>query len=296
MKVISIIGLGLIGGSVAIDIRKGKFASRIIGVDLNQAHAATALELGLVDEVLPLQRAVMQSDLVLLAVPVNAIGTLLPQVLDHLPEQGVVIDFGSTKSVLCEQVRQHPKRGQYVAAHPIAGTENSGPGAALEGLYAGKTNIVCEQEVSSVAAMAAATALFDVLGLSTIFMDPETHDKHLAYISHLSHISSFVLSNTVLDVEKAEKDIFALAGSGFASTVRLAKSSPAMWGPIFEQNSHYLSKALEEYIAHLQHFLHHLQQQDTPTLYQMMEEANKIRPVLEGKSKVAALPDKQASA
>ncbi|AKD03661.1 prephenate dehydrogenase [Pontibacter korlensis] len=284
MKVITIIGLGLIGGSVARDLRRTGFASSIIGVEQSSQHAATALQLGLVEEVLPLQEAVAQSDVVVLAIPVNAIATMLQPVLSLLPEKAILIDFGSTKGLLCEQVRNHAKRQQYVAAHPIAGTENSGPTAALEGLYAGKTNIVCERELSSDAAMAVAMELFEALGLQTVFMDPEAHDKHLAYISHLSHISSFVLSMTVLNVEKEEKDIFALAGSGFASTVRLAKSSPAMWAPIFEQNSTYLNNALEEYITLLKDFQQHLHNRNSDKLCKMMEEANKIRPVLEGKS------------
>ncbi|TPE44227.1 prephenate dehydrogenase [Pontibacter mangrovi] len=289
MHTVTIVGLGLIGGSAARDLRRENVATSIIGVDQNPAHAGAALALGLVDEVLPLQEAVEKADVVLLAVPVNAIGALLRPVLDLLPEHATLIDFGSTKSALCGQVRQHPKRGQYVAAHPIAGTENSGPAAALEHLYKGKTNIVCEREASSGEALATAMALFEALGLQTVFMDAETHDKQLAYISHLSHVSSFVLSMTVLDAEKAEKDIFALAGSGFASTVRLAKSSPAMWAPIFEQNSAYLGQAIEEYITILKQFQEHLQSGNTAILYQMMEQANKIRPVLEGKAKTPAL-------
>lgn len=288
MKIVTIIGLGLIGGSAARDLRREGFASSIIGVEQNPYHASTALELGLVDEVLPLEEALGNSDVVVLAIPVNAIAALLTPVLDLLPAQATLIDFGSTKAILCEQVRNHPRRGQYVAAHPIAGTENSGPTAALEHLYLGKTNIVCEREASSEAALTTAMGLFGALGLQTVFMDAETHDKHLAYISHLSHVSSFVLSMTVLDVEKAEKDIFGLAGSGFASTVRLAKSSPAMWAPIFEQNSAFLGQAIEEYITILKRFQQHLQNGETGKLYEMMEHANKIRPVLEGKSKAPA--------
>ncbi|MBA9076323.1 MULTISPECIES: prephenate dehydrogenase [Rufibacter] len=282
MKTFTIIGTGLIGGSVARDIRKTGTDAHLIGVEQNADHAARALELQLVDAVLPLSEAVAQADVVLLAIPVTAIQQLLPQLLDLVPPQAVVIDFGSTKSLLCEAVKDHPKRAQFVAAHPIAGTENSGPEAALEGLYQGKMNIICEKEKSSEFALEVALELFDLLGLKTVFMQAEEHDKHVAYISHLSHVSSFLLGLTVLDVEKDEKNIFMLAGSGFASTVRLAKSSPDMWAPIFEQNAFFLSHALEEYIKHLQKFQECLQQKDTAQLYEMMRQANQIRPVLDG--------------
>ncbi|EMR00839.1 prephenate dehydrogenase [Cesiribacter andamanensis] len=285
MKTVCIIGTGLIGGSMALDLRKGEFAARIIGVEQHAAHAADALACGLVDAVLPLEEALSEASLTILAIPVNAALQLLPRILDLLTPGAVVLDVGSTKAQLCAAVAHHPKRAQYVAAHPIAGTENSGPRAALAGLFQGKTNIICEQERSSQQALAEALALMEVLGMRTLYMRAEEHDKHLAYVSHLSHISSFVLSLTVLDIEKEEENIFALAGSGFASTARLAKSSPAMWGPIFEQNTAFLSLALQEYITHLQLFQQRLQQGNTPALLQMMEEANRIRPILEGKSR-----------
>jgi prephenate dehydrogenase len=284
MKTICIIGTGLIGGSMARDLRQSGFASRLIGVEKNPDHALTALQSGLVDELLPLEEAVSLSDISILTVPVTTSVALLPRLLELLPPQGVLLDAGSTKGLLCAAVAQHARRRQYVAAHPIAGTENSGPQAALPGLFQGKTNIICEPEKSAPEALATALSLFEVLGMRSIYMKPEEHDKHLAYVSHLSHISSFVLSLTVLDIEKEEENIFALAGSGFASTVRLAKSSPAMWGPIFEQNTPFLSLALEEYIAHLQRFQQELQAGNGAALLQMMEEANRIRPVLEGKS------------
>ncbi|MFN7793746.1 MAG: prephenate dehydrogenase, partial [Cyclobacteriaceae bacterium] len=234
---IAIVGLGLIGGSLAIDLRSKKIATRLIGVDFNEGHARKALELGLVDEILPEEKAFAESDVVILAIPVNTIGALLPSILDRVAKNAVVIDTGSTKSMICKSVAQHDRRAQFVAAHPISGTENSGPTAALQGLFEGKTNIICEKEQSSKSFLAVAKNIFDSVGMNTIFMEPDEHDKHVAYVSHLSHVSSFLLGQTVLDIEKDEKNIFDLAGSGFASTVRLAKSSPAMWAPIFEQNS-----------------------------------------------------------
>lgn len=282
MKV-TVIGLGLIGGSLAIDLRKKKLATELIGVDFNQAHAQQAVVLGLVDRILPEDKALADSDVVLLTIPVNAIGALLPTILDQIGKNTVVIDTGSTKGLICKSVSGHARRNQFVAAHPISGTENSGPTAALEGLFVGKTNIICEHEKSSEHSLKIAQSIFDAVGLKTIFMEAEEHDKHVAYVSHLSHVSSFLLGQTVLDIEKDEKNIFDLAGSGFASTVRLAKSSPAMWAPIFEQNSEYLSQALLEYIMHLQKFHYHLMKKDSKELMKTLTNANGIRRVLEKK-------------
>ncbi len=282
MKV-TVIGLGLIGGSLSMDLRKHKLATDLIGVDFNQAHAQQAVELGLVDRILPEDKALAESDVVLLTIPVNAIGALLPTILDQIGKNTVVIDTGSTKGLICKSVSGHARRNQFVAAHPISGTENSGPTAALEGLFVGKTNIICESEKSSEHSLKIAQSIFDAVGLKTIFMEAEEHDKHVAYVSHLSHVSSFLLGQTVLDIEKDEKNIFDLAGSGFASTVRLAKSSPAMWAPIFEQNSEYLSQALLEYIMHLQKFHYHLMKKDSKELMKTLTNANGIRRVLDKK-------------
>jgi prephenate dehydrogenase len=183
---------------------------------------------------------------------------------------------------VCKAVSNHKNRGQFVAAHPIAGTENSGPTAAFSGLFQNKTNIICEKEKSSAQALALAEKIFTALSLNTIYMEAGEHDKHVAYVSHLSHVSSFLLGQTVLDIERDEKNIFALAGSGFSSTVRLAKSSPDMWAPIFEQNAEHLSQALLEYIMHLQKFQYHLMKRDVNELHKIMTEANRIREVLNG--------------
>lgn len=278
----AIMGLGLIGGSIAIDLRKAGIATHLIGVDNNSTHASRAIELGLVDEVLPLEEAVRRAVLIITAIPVNAIRTVLLKVLDHISGEAVVIDTGSTKSLICKAVANHAKRAQFVAAHPIAGTENSGPDAAFSGLFKNKTNIICERELSSTQSLTIADEVFAALGLRTIYMDPVEHDKHVAYVSHLSHVSSFLLGQTVLDIEQDEKNIFNLAGSGFASTVRLAKSSPDMWAPIFEQNAEYLSQALLEYIMHLQRFQYHLMKRDVNELHKIMTNANRIRKTLEG--------------
>ncbi len=278
---VTVIGLGLIGGSMALDLRKAGVASRVAGHDLNDTHAQEALSLGLVDELVS-GDDVASADLVIVAIPVGAIARTLPGILDAIKADAFVIDAGSTKGLICKAVAAHRNRGQYVAVHPIAGTENSGPSAAFAGLFVNKTNIICERDRTSPAALEKALGVFEVLGMNTIFMEPEEHDRHVAYVSHLSHVSSFLLGQTVLDIERDEKNIFALAGSGFASTVRLAKSSPDMWAPIFEQNAEYLSQALLEYIMHLQRFQYHLQKRDIKELHRIMSQANRIRDILNG--------------
>ncbi|MDV3308305.1 MAG: prephenate dehydrogenase [Cyclobacteriaceae bacterium] len=278
---VAVIGLGLIGGSMARDLRAAGVASHVVGVDLNPVHRERALALGLVDAVAGLEEAAASADVLLVCIPVNAIESQLPHIMD-LAEKAVVIDTGSTKSQICRAVREHPARERFVAAHPIAGTENSGPDAAIAGLFAGKVNIICERERSGGKAMEVARLVFDTLKMKTTFMDPDEHDKHVAYVSHLSHVSSFLLGQTVLDIEKDEKNIFTLAGSGFASTVRLAKSSPDMWAPIFEQNAGFLTRALEEYIGHLKRFHQCLVNRETTQMHDILSRANEIRRVLSG--------------
>lgn len=267
---------------MAIDLRKAGLATGLVGVDNNKTHAARALELGLVGDVATLEDAVRGADLIITAIPVNVIKDVLFKVLDNLAENAIVIDTGSTKSMICKAIVNHTNRKQFVAAHPLAGTENSGPDAAFSGLFKGKTNIICEEQKSSANALLVAHEIFAALEMRTISMDPVEHDKHVAYVSHLSHVSAFLLGQTVLDIEKDEKNIFNLAGSGFASTVRLAKSSPDMWAPIFEQNAENLSQALLEYIMHLQKFQYHLMKRDVKELHRIMTSANHIRKVLEG--------------
>lgn len=278
----TIIGLGLIGGSMAIDLRKNGCVSKITGVDANEAHAEEALRLGIVDEVKSIEAAIKECELIILAIPVSAITKMIRQLLDKVGTHTVIIDTGSTKASICNTIQGHKNRHQFVAAHPIAGTENSGPGAAFSGLFRNKTMIICERSLSSMNALGIADKVFDALAVKKIYMEPIEHDKHVAYVSHLSHVSSFLLGQTVMDIEKDEKNIFDLAGSGFASTVRLAKSSPDMWAPIFEQNVEFLSQALLEYIMHLQRFHYHLMKKDSKEIHRIMTEANEIRRVLAG--------------
>lgn len=281
---ICIVGLGLIGGSIGKDLNGKPGILQRIGVDLHADAAKTALDLGLIDSVMEEGEAFKLADVVLLAIPVNAIKALLPGILETIRKDAVVIDLGSTKTAICKAVAGHARRQQFVAAHPVAGTENSGPGAAIHGLFQDKVNIICDREHSSAEALAMAEKLFTMLGLRTIFMGSEEHDKHVAYVSHLSHVSSFLLAQTVLDMEKDEKQIFNLAGSGFASTVRLAKSSPDMWTPIFEQNAEFLGQALTEYIMHLQRLQYHLMKRNTKAIEAVLKQANDIRRILDKES------------
>ncbi len=280
---ICIIGLGLLGGSTALGLKASSRRYRIVGVDVNRDHAAQALSIGIANKILPLEEGVQQAEVVILATPVNVIITLLPEVLDMIPEKTVVIDLGSTKELICRQVDQHPRRGRFVAGHPIAGTEYSGPQAAFAQLLPGKQMILCQKQQSDADALEMAENLFKLkLKMRISYMSAADHDRHIAYVSHLSHISSFALSNTVLDQEKNEQSIFEMAGSGFSSTVRLAKSGPDMWAPIFTQNTQNISQALGAYIKNLQQFKEILDAQNEKKSRRWMQKANGIRRILLG--------------
>ena len=237
---------------------------------------------GIVDEVLPLTEAIEQSDLVVMATPVNVILKLLPEVLDHLPPGATIVDLGSTKGLICAIADAHQKRAQFVAAHPMAGTENSGPGAAFRELLPGKNLIICDRHKSLPDSLILVESLFRDIGMKLFYMTPQEHDLHLAYVSHLSHISAFALGLTVLEKEKDQQTIFDMASTGFSSTVRLAKSSPQMWAPIFDQNRANVSDALAAYIEFLQQFKQVIDNQDVTTSLEFMQRANVIRRVLDG--------------
>lgn len=279
---ISIIGIGLLGGSFALAVREKYPKARFIGVDASAVHGQLALAKGIIDEVMPLAQAVSVSDLVVLATPVNTILTLMPAVLDTLPEHATVLDLGSTKESICALADMHPRRTQFVAAHPMAGTENSGPGAAFRELLPGKNLIICDREKSDPDSLKLVEALFLDIGMKLFYMTPQEHDLHLAYVSHLSHISAFALGLTVLEKEKDEQAIFDMASTGFSSTVRLAKSSPQMWAPIFDQNRENVSQALADYIDFLQRFKTLIDDRDVSNSLDFMARANVIRRVLEG--------------
>lgn len=276
---VTIIGLGLIGGSTAIDLKRREFADHIIGVDSNKVNAETALHIGFVDELCELEEAVKRADLIIIAIPVNAALMVLPRVLDMIDNQ-VVTDMCSTKHTLIERIKYHPNRKQYVASHPMAGTEFSGPWAAISGLFDGKAAILCNTEDSDIRAVAQVRRLYEALNMRVIFMNSSSHDLHTAYISHISHISSFALALTVLDKERNEKHIFDLASGGFDSTVRLAKSSADMWTPIFEQNKDNILTVLDTYIEKLNNFRDLINENESEKLAQLIKESNKIKRVL----------------
>ena len=248
-KKVGIIGIGLIGGSIAKALRSSAWASELIGIEANPAHAVKALSLRLVDEILPLEEAIERVDVFVCATPVDILVQIIPNVLDRLKPGQIVIEVGSTKTPVYEALKNHPKRNQFVSTHPMAGTEFSGPEAAVEGLFQGKRGVICDKELSAPEAVATIESLYrDGLGMNLIYMDSIDHDVHTAYISHISHICSFALANTVLEKEKNEERIFELASTGFESTVRLAKSSPETWSQIFHQNQDNLMDVLDEYI------------------------------------------------
>ncbi|WP_026914310.1 prephenate dehydrogenase [Christiangramia portivictoriae] len=279
-----IVGVGLIGGSFALDLKESMPGIEIAGIDGNEDHLKQALELGFIDSMSSME-AIDEADLVYLAIPVDASIQVLPEILNSVKDDCVVIDAGSTKENICRVVENHRKRRNFLAAHPIAGTEFSGPQAAIHGLFRNKTNIICEVEKTAFKLQEKALEVFQKIGMRIRYMDARSHDRHIAYVSHLSHISSFMLGKTVLEKEKNERDIFDLAGSGFASTVRLAKSSPAMWTPIFNQNKKNVLETLDEYILNLQNFRKLMQEDNFDQLYQEMDRTNHIKEVLNGINK-----------
>jgi len=274
-----IVGIGLIGGSMALDIKSIYDDAKIFGIDANEKHLDEAIKLGIIDKKAT-ENDLINADLVIVAVPVDVALVILPEILNKIGEHTLVFDVGSTKNPICEAIENHPKRRNFMACHPIAGTEFSGPKAAVKGLYEGKTNIICEVERTTFKLQEKAMDLFKKLGMRIRYMDPKSHDKHIAYVSHLSHISSFMLGKTVIEKEKSEQDIFDMAGSGFESTVRLAKSSPAMWTPIFKQNKKQVLKSLEEYIQNLSNFKDLLENDNYEEVYNEMQNTNRIKEIL----------------
>jgi prephenate dehydrogenase len=278
---ITIIGLGLIGGSLALSLRQHGLARHIIGVESSTSHVRRALELGLVAEIeTDLAAAVRRADLVVVAVPMDALVTVLPLVLDVTAAHQVVIDVGSTKQALLAAVADHPRRGRFVAAHPMAGTEHSGPEAAISGLFEGKTVVLCDTAHSDPDAVRVVEQLFQALPMRLLYLGGAEHDLHTAYVSHISHITSFALALTVLEKEKEEQRIFDLASGGFESTVRLAKSAPATWVPIFRQNRLNVLDVLDEHLHQLQHLRELLASEDYNGLTDSIQQANRIRKIL----------------
>ena len=277
--IVTIIGTGLIGGSMALTLKEKGFATKVIGVDASEQHLAQALALGIIEEAHALQDAVALSDLIIIATPINVAENLLPQVLDIATNQ-VVMDVGSTKNNICKIVEAHPKRGRFVATHPMWGTEYSGPEAAVKNAFVDKATVICSKEASDPDAAALVEQVYHTLGMHLLFMDADAHDVHVAYISHISHITSFALANTVLEKEREEDAIFELASGGFESTVRLAKSNPSMWVPILMQNKENVLDVLNEHISQLRKFKAGLEKEDPDYLLELIEKANGIKRIL----------------
>ena len=271
----AVIGIGLIGGSFALTLKDKGICEEVIGVDNSERNRAKAVELGLVDRTLPLDEAIPAADLIVLATPVDSIPLLAVKVLNKVDRQ-VVIDMGSTKQELCEVIAQHPRRGRFVATHPMWGTEYSGPEAAVHDGFEGRTVVLCDGAESDPDALKLVEDIYRKIGMPIKYMSSEEQDTHTAYVSHISHITSFALALTVLEKEREEEHIFDLAGGGFESTVRLAKS----WAPIFMQNKYNVLDVLREHIHQLQIFRRLLEKDDTEGLKQMMQRANRINRII----------------
>jgi prephenate dehydrogenase len=277
---VTIVGVGLISGSFSLALKERALVKKVIGVSRTEASAQKAIELGLIDEALPLEEAVKQADLIYVAIPVDATIGVMQQVMDMVTEKQIVADAGSTKHALCAALNEHPMRQRFVATHPMWGTEYSGPEAAVRNAFVGRSCVICEKEKSDAAAVASMEEVYRQLGMHLVYMDADAHDMHTAYISHISHITSFALANTVLEKEREDDTIFDLAGGGFESTVRLAKSNPAMWVPIFKQNREHVLDVLNEHISQLRKFKACLEKENYTYLQELIEQANKIKRIL----------------
>ena len=276
---VTIIGIGLIGGSLAMALKEKSIATHVIGVDANPAHAQKALDLGLVDEILDLPAAIAKSSLIIISIPVDAAEKIITGILDQVDKQ-VVMDTGSTKERLINIVRGHNKRSRVVTTHPMWGTEYSGPEAAIHGAFQDKATVICNKSESDSDAVELVENIYRALGMHILYMDGAAHDLHAAYVSHISHITSFALANTVLEKEREEDAIFELASGGFESTVRLAKSNPDMWVPILMQNRENVLDVLNEHISQLRKFKSCLEKENYGYLQELIENANKIKRIL----------------
>jgi prephenate dehydrogenase len=278
---VTVVGVGLISGSFALALKEKNIAKHIIGVSRTNTSAKKALELGLIDEVLPLKEAVLKSDFIYVAIPVDVTIPVMQQIMDVITDKQIVADAGSTKFILSKALESHPMRRRFVSTHPMWGTEYSGPEAAVRNAFIGRSCVICDKEKSDREAVDIVEDIYRQLGMDIVYMDAESHDVHAAYVSHISHITSFALANTVLEKEREEEAIFELSGGGFESTVRLAKSTASMWVPIFMQNRENVLDVLNEHISQLRKFKSSLEKENYEYLIELMENANKIRRILE---------------
>ena len=279
-ETVTIVGVGLISGSFALALKEKGFAKKIIGVSRTRESEEKAKQLGIIEYALPLEEAVRQGDFIYVAIPVDVTIPTIRQILDIINEKQIVADAGSTKFALCQELAHHPMRGRFVATHPMWGTEYSGPEAAVTGAFAGRSCVICEKNKSDEDALQKVETIYKELSMHIAYMNPQNHDVHAAYVSHISHITSFALANTVLEKEKEDEAIFELSGGGFESTVRLAKSSPAMWAPIFMQNKENVLDVLNEHITQLRKFKSALEKENINYLNELMEHANQIKRII----------------
>lgn len=277
---LGVIGLGLIGGSLALDLKRRGFAQKVLGVEKDTVAAQAALTIGLADEIVPYEECVDKADILVLAVPVSVAVKMAPEILDKMGPEQILIDVCSTKSQICHAVKYHPKRGQFVSTHPMAGTEYSGPWAAQPGLFDGRACIFADSEDSAPKALKTIEEMYGVLNMRPIYMNADQHDVHTAYVSHISHVTSFALALTVLDKEKDEKHIFDLASGGFASTVRLAKSNADMWVPILTQNRDNVLQVMDTYLDKMQQFRDAVATFDDDKIRELIHEANRIKKII----------------
>jgi prephenate dehydrogenase len=277
---VTIVGVGLISGSLALALKEKGLAKNLIGVSRTQESTDKALKLGIIDEALPLEEAVKKSDFIYVAIPVDVTVPVTLQIMDLITDKQIVADAGSTKYVLCKALANHPLRKRFVATHPMWGTEYSGPESAVRGAFSGRSCVICEKDKTDKEVAEKIESLYKTLGMNIVYMEAENHDIHAAYVSHISHITSFALANTVLEKEKEENAIFELAGGGFESTVRLAKSNPSMWAPIFMQNRENVLDVLNEHISQLRKFKSCLEKENYEYLKELMQNANKISRII----------------
>lgn len=278
---ISVVGVGLIGGSMMLKLKEKGAATYVYGIDKDDNHLLVAKELGIIDEAIDFENGIEKADLIVVSIPVDTAKYILPKILDNVTDHQTVMDVGSTKFSICESVKNHPNRKRFVAFHPMWGTENSGPKAAKSDSFAGRAAVICDKQLSSEDALQTVENIIEHLDMKPLYMDSEAHDVHTAYISHISHITSYALANTVLEKEREEDTIFQLASSGFSSTVRLAKSHPEMWVPIFKHNKENVLDVLNEHISQLRKFKSALEKENFDLLEELIRNANKIRPILE---------------
>ena len=276
----TVIGLGLIGGSFALSLKEKGLCDVVTGIEHSPSNAQKALELGLVERIVTIDEAIAESDLIVLATPVDTIPIMATKILNRISERQIVMDMGSTKQELCEVTTMHPRRGRLVATHPMWGTENSGPEAAERNAFSGRTVVICEREQTDSDALQLVEHIYQSLGMPIRYMSAEEQDTHCAYVSHISHITSFALALTVLEKEREEEHIFDLAAGGFESTVRLAKSLPQTWAPIFLGNKYNVLDVLREHIHQLQILRRMIERDDREGLIEAMKRANKIREIL----------------